>query len=245
MHSKESDTFYISTMKQEQSQRIQTSVLNDLEKKVLIWLAQRQPHWMTSDMLTAIGVMGSVVVAVGYILSNNHIGWLWLASMGYVINWYGDSLDGTLARVRGTQRPIYGFFLDHNIDGITMAVMCIGAGLSRMLNLYIAMAVLAVYLMLSISVYINAHLKGEFKLTYADMGPTEFRLIMIVVNTLFATIAPLREWAVCFRVFGAPIALGAFDIIGLIILVLLVVIHLNNFYHDLKGYEKMDPVKPF
>ena len=132
-------------MEQEQSKRIQTSVLNAAEKKVLVWLAQRQPRWVTSDMLTAIGVVGAIVVAVGYILSNRHIGWLWLASLGFVINWYGDSLDGTLARVRGTQRPVYGFFLDHNIDGITIAIMCIGAGLSGILNLYIAMAVLAVY----------------------------------------------------------------------------------------------------
>ena len=87
--------------------------------------------------------------------------------------------------MRGTQRPIYGFYLDHNIDGVTMAMMCIGAGLSNLLNLYIDMGVLAVYLLLSISVYINAHLKGEFKLTYAGMGPTEFRLIMIVVNSLY------------------------------------------------------------
>lgn len=232
-------------MKQEQSKRIQTSVLNAAEKRVLVWLAQRQPRWMTSDMLTAIGVEGAMVVAVGYILSNLHIGWLWLASLGFVINWYGDSLDGTLARVRNTQRPIYGFFLDHNIDGITMAIMCIGAGLSGMLNLYIAMAVLAVYLMLSISVYINAHLKNEFKLTYACMGPTEFRLIMIVVNTLFATIAPLREWTVCFDVFGTPIVLGAFDIVGIIILVVLVIIYLNNFYTDAKEYTEIDPAKPY
>lgn len=232
-------------MKQEQSKRIQTSVLNAAEKRLLVWLAQRQPRWVTSDLLTAIGVVGAVVVAVGYILSNLDPAWLWLSSLGFVINWYGDSLDGTLARVRKTQRPIYGFYLDHNIDGITMAIMCVGAGLSGMLNLYIAMAVLAVYLMLSISVYINAHLKGEFKLTYAGMGPTEFRLIMIVVNTLFATIAPLREWAVCFYVFGTPIALGAFDIAGLIILVVLVIIYLSNFYRDLKGYEEIDPVKPY
>ena len=208
-------------MKQEQSKRIQTSLLNGAEKKVLVWLAERQPRWMTSDILTGIGVVGAVIVAVGYFLSNYHIGWLWLASLGFVINWYGDSLDGTLARVRNTQRPIYGFYLDHNIDGITMAIMCIGAGLSDMLNLYIAMAVLAVYLLLSISVYINAHLKGEFKLTYAGMGPTEFRLIMIVVNTLFATIVPLREWGVSFSMRHTCIICGAFDIIGLSILPIL------------------------
>ena len=225
--------------------RIQTSVLNALEKKVLVWLAERQPKWMTSDILTYLGTFGAVVIAAGYILASWNINFLWLSSLGFIINWYGDSLDGTLARVRGTQRPIYGFYLDHNIDGITMAIMCIGAGLSGMLNLYIAMAVLAVYLMLSISVYINAHLKGEFRLTYAGMGPTEFRLIMIVVNALFATIAPLRNWAVCFDVFGTPIALGAFDIAGIIIAVVLVAIYLSNFYNDAKGYAEVDPAKPF
>ena len=114
-----------------------------------------------------------------------------------------------------------------------------------MLNLYIAMGVLAVYLLLSISVYINAHLKGEFKLTYAGMGPTEFRLIMIVVNTLFATIAPLRQWAVHFTVANTPVTFGAFDFVGLVILVVLILIHLNNFKHDADEYAKIDPVKPF
>lgn len=232
-------------MKQEQSKRIQTSVLNGVEKKVLVWLAERQPRWMTSDILTGIGVVGAVVVALGYFLSNYRIEWLWLASLGFVINWYGDSLDGTLARVRKTQRPIYGFYLDHNIDGVTMAIMCVGAGLSDMLNLYIAMAVLAVYLLLSISVYINAHLKGEFKLTYAGMGPTEFRLIMIVVNTLFIFANSLREWSVNFTVAGVSVAFGVFDFIGLAILLVLVLIYLNNFKHDAKEYAELDPVKPF
>ena len=232
-------------MKQEQSTRIQTSVLAALEKRVLVWLAQRQPRWMTSDMLTAIGVVGALVVAMGYVLSNYHMGWLWLSSLGFAINWYGDSLDGTLARVRGTQRPIYGFYLDHNIDGVTMAIMCVGAGLSTLLNLYVAMAVLVVYLQLSISVYINAHLKGEFKLTYAGMGPTEFRLVMIGVNTLFAVVAPLREWAVRFTIFNMPVTFGAFDIVGVVILAVLVIIYLNNFVHDAEGYAKVDPMKPY
>ena len=232
-------------MKQEQSKRIQTSVLNGVEKKVLVWLAERQPRWMTSDILTGIGVVGAVVVALGYFLSNYRIEWLWLASLGFVINWYGDSLDGTLARARKTQRPIYGFYLDHNIDGVTMAIMCVGAGLSDMLNLYIAMAVLAVYLLLSISVYINAHLKGEFKLTYAGMGPTEFRLIMIVVNTLFIFANSLREWSVNFTVAGVSVTFGVFDFIGLAILLVLVLIYLNNFKHDAKEYAELDPVKPF
>ena len=232
-------------MGQETSRRIQTSVLNAVEKRILVWLALRQPRWMTSDILTAIGVVGAVVVAVGYVLSNYHVGWLWLSSLGYVINWYGDSLDGTLARVRGTQRPIYGFYLDHNIDGITITIMCVGAGLSALLNLYIGMAVLAVYLLLSISVYINAHLKGEFKLTYAGMGPTEFRLIMVVVNTLFVFVAPLREWNIFLSLNHMSVRLGALDIVGIIIFVILVLIYVNNFVHDAEDYAKADPVTPY
>jgi phosphatidylglycerophosphate synthase len=227
----------------ENSKRIQTSILNAAEKKVLVWLAQRQPEWMTSDILTGIGVLGAVITAVGYVLSNYDIMWLWLASFGFFINWYGDSLDGTLARVRNTQRPIYGFYLDHTVDGMTMAVMCIGAGLSNMLNLYIAFAVLAVYLLLSISVYINAHLKGEFKLTYAGLGPTEFRLILVIVNTLFIYVSPLRDFSFDITVLGNDLTFGSFDIIGLAILVILMIIYFENFISDAKGYAMVDPVK--
>ena len=230
-------------MLKEQSTRIQTSVLNALEKKILVRMAKMQPRWMTSDILTFIGIVGSVIVAVGYALSNYDISWLWLASFGFVVNWYGDSLDGTLARVRNTQRPIYGFYLDHCVDGLTMAVMCIGAGLSEMLNLYIAMAVLVAYLLLSISVYINAHLKGEFKLTFAGMGPTEFRLIMIIVNTLFIYVAPLRDFTTSFNCLGTEVVFGSFDYVGLVILLILSVIYLHNFVGDAKGYAKIDPLK--
>ena len=230
-------------MLKEQSTRIQTSVLNALEKKILVRMAKMQPRWMTSDILTFIGIVGSVIVAAGYALSNYDISWLWLASFGFVVNWYGDSLDGTLARVRSTQRPIYGFYLDHCVDGLTMAAMCIGAGLSEMLNLYIAMAVLVVYLLLSISVYINAHLKGEFKLTFAGMGPTEFRLIMIIVNTLFIYVAPLRDFTTSFNCLGTEVVFGSFDYVGLVILLILSVIYLHNFVGDAKGYAKIDPLK--
>ena len=230
-------------MQKEQSRRSQTSVLNAAEKKVLVWLAERQPEWMTSDRLTLLGVVGALVVAVGYILSNVDVRWLWLASFGFFLNWYGDSLDGTLARVRNLQRPVYGFYLDHCVDGVTMTVICVGAGLSKMLLLPVAMAVLSVYLLLSISVYINAHLKGEFKLTFAGLGPTEFRLVMIVVNTLFIYIAPLHDYSVSIDLFGNVVSFGVFDYIGVAILLILIVIYVQNFVVDAKGYAKVDPVR--
>lgn len=117
-------------MGKESAERIQTSILSKAEKKALVWLAQRQPEWMTSDTLTYIGVLGTVVYAIGGWLSNTDIRYLWLSSFGLVLHWYGDSLDGTLARFRNTQRPIYGFFIDHTLDAVTTCLIFLGASLS-------------------------------------------------------------------------------------------------------------------
>ena len=131
---------------EKKAERIQTSFLNGIEKKALVWLANRQPRWVTSDMLTWIGTLGSALIALGYILTHININWLWLSTFGLIVNWYGDSLDGTLARVRKTQRPIYGYYIDHTVDGINETLMFVGIGLSPFLNLYTALAMLVVYL---------------------------------------------------------------------------------------------------
>ena len=222
--------------------RIQTSVLNALEKKALVWLAERQPRWVTSDILTYIGTFGAVVIAVGYILSAWNINFLWLSSLGFVINWYGDSLDGTLARVRKTQRPIYGYYLDHTIDAINEVMIFVGVGLSGLMHLEIALLALVMYLLMTINVSINAHLKKEFKLTYASMGPTEFRIIMIMINTLFAVIRPLREFSHEFALFGHEFTFSALDYIGIVIIAVLAIMHLTTVRKDIKGYAEIDPM---
>ena len=222
--------------------RIQTSVLNALEKKILVWLAQRQPRWMTSDILTYIGTFGAAVIAAGYVLSARDIDFLWLSSLGFVINWYGDSLDGTLARVRNTQRPIYGYYLDHTVDAINEVMIFVGVGLSGLMHLDIALLALVMYLLMTINVSINAHLKKEFRLTYAKMGPTEFRIIMIVVNTLFVLIRPLREFSHTFILFDREFTFRALDYIGLSVIVILALMHLTTVWHDIKGYAQIDPM---
>lgn len=222
--------------------RIQTSVLNALEKKVLVWLAERQPKWMTSDILTFIGTFGAIVIATGYILSSRNISWLWLSSLGFVINWYGDSLDGTLARVRKCQRPIYGYYLDHTVDAVNEFIMFLGVGLSGLMNLNLALMILALYLMLTINVSINAHLKKEFRLTYAKMGPTEFRIIMIVINTLFATIPALSGFSHEFCFMGHDLVFKALDYVAVVILVVLAVIYLSSVISDARGYARIDPL---
>lgn len=222
--------------------RIQTSVLNALEKKVLVWLAERQPGWMTSDILTYLGTFGAVVIAAGYVLSAWNINFLWLSSLGFIINWYGDSLDGTLARVRKKQRPIYGYYLDHTVDAINEVMIFVGVGLSGLMHLGIALMALVMYLLLTINVSINAHLKKEFKLTYASMGPTEFRIIMIIINTLFILIRPLREFSSSITICGYEMIFGALDYIGMIIIVILALMHLATVRRDIKDYAEIDPM---
>lgn len=222
--------------------RIQTSVLNALEKKVLVWLAERQPRWMTSDILTYIGTFGAVVIAAGYILSSWNINFLWLSSLGFVINWYGDSLDGTLARVRKTQRPIYGYYLDHTIDAINEVMIFVGVGLSGLMHLEIALIALVLYFLITINVSINAHLKKEFKLTYISLGPTEFRIIMILINTLFVLIRPLRDFSHSFCLCGREFTFGALDYIGTVIVIVLAVIYLTTVRKDIKDYAEIDPM---
>ena len=222
--------------------RIQTSILNALEKKVLVWLAERQPKWMTSDILTYIGTFGSVVIAAGYILSAWNINFLWLSSLGFVINWYGDSLDGTLARVRKTQRPVYGYYIDHTVDCINEFIMFIGIGLSGLMHFSLAMVILAVYFMLTINVSINAHLKKEFRLTYAKLGPTEFRILAIIANTILALVRPISEFALTFFIFGREFTLASLDIVGIVVLLVLAVIYLTTIVKDGRGYAEMDPM---
>lgn len=221
--------------------RIQTSVLNAAEKKVLVWLAERQPKWMTSDILTYIGTFGAVVIATGYILSSRNISWLWLSSLGFVINWYGDSLDGTLARVRNRQRPVYGYYLDHTIDAINELIIVLGIGLSGLMHLDLALIILALYFMLTINVSINAHLKKEFRLTYAKMGPTELRIIMIVVNTIFILVPGLTGFSHSFLLFGHPVVFRIMDYVAVVILFMLALIYLTTIVKDAKEYARIDP----
>lgn len=227
----------------EQSKRIQTSILNSLEKKVLIWLAERQPKWMTSDMLTYIGTVGAIIIAIGYILSSRNINYLWLSTLGFIINWYGDSLDGTLARVRNTQRPVYGYYIDHTVDAINEVVIFMGIGLSGLMHLEFSLMALVAYFLITINVSINAHLKKEFKLTYAGLGPTEFRLIMIIINTIYIYSTTLRNFSVAVEVFGREINLKSLDIVGISVTIILFIMYFYEIFNDAKEYAVIDPLK--
>ena len=191
-------------------ERQATFVLARLERRVLIWLAARLPAGMMPDHLTLIGILGATMVGAGYMLSNRNEDWLLLAIGGLAVNWFGDSLDGTLARYRRIERPRYGFSLDHLTDAYSTIVIGVGLGLSPYMLLAVGMAIVIAYLVLSINVYLETHVFGRFEAAYGALGPTEIRILLIVLNLAALLSVPVR-----FSVLG--LTLTAFDIVGLAI----------------------------
>ncbi len=227
-----------------QSTRIQTSLLNGVEKRALVWMAQRMPRWVNSDIMSFVGFLGACLICAGFILSNVHIGYLWLASFGLVVNWFGDSLDGTIARVRNAQRPIYGYYLDHILDGINEALMFIGAGLTPFVhNFGLAMLAYVFYLLLTLNVSINAHLRSEFKLTYMKLGPTEFRVIMILLNTILFFSQGLQSIDSHFTLMGQELHFGFLDFGAVGIILVLGLMFFADVIRDIKYYNRIDPPK--
>jgi phosphatidylglycerophosphate synthase len=164
--------------------RVLDTFITRWEKKLLLWMAARLPKWVSPDILTLLGLFGSIVIFVGYILTRLDHRFIWLATLGFIINWFGDSLDGTLARFRKIERPRYGFFIDHTLDAIGEAFIFVGLGLSPFVRFDLALAALASYLLGSIYVYLNTYINGVFRLSYGGLSPTEFRLIAILINTI-------------------------------------------------------------
>jgi archaetidylinositol phosphate synthase len=160
-----------------------TFLLAGPERRLLRWIAARLPAWLTSDQLTALGVAAATATGMAYALSGSRSGWLWVASALLVVQWFGDSLDGTLARVRHAERPRYGYYLDHVVDAYSTAAIGIGLGVSPYVSLGIALGLVVVYLVLSINVYLESTVFGAFRLAYGRLGPTEIRLILIAINS--------------------------------------------------------------
>ena len=164
-------------------QRINASILGELERPVLLWLAARVPARVSPDHLTALGLFGSLLVGAGYVLSNISPFYLWLASLGYMIHWLGDSLDGVLARFRSIERPAYGLFVDHAADALSATLSFLGLGLSPYIRFDVGCLVLVTFLLMQFMIVLQYSVNGIFKLSYGPVGPTETRVIAIVANT--------------------------------------------------------------
>ena len=164
------------------AERTQTSLLAGVEKKALLWLAHRIPEWVSSDHMTALGFVSLLAVGLSYWYSRySRIGLL-LVAVFLVLNWFGDSLDGTLARVRNRQRPRYGFYVDHILDACGSVSVFVGLARSGYMSERIAVGLLVAYFLLSIEVYLATYTVGRFRLSFGAFSPTELRLLLIIGN---------------------------------------------------------------
>lgn len=170
--------------------RIQENLTAATERRILNWICARLPLWWTPDRLTALGFAGAVLVAIGYVASNWGAAWLWLSVAGYCLNWFGDSLDGSVARYRKIERPNYGYFIDHSLDALANGLLIIGMGLSPYARMDTALFGLSGYLLLSIHTFISAKIFGVMNLTYLGGGPTEVRIMLIVLTICMYVFGP-------------------------------------------------------
>jgi archaetidylinositol phosphate synthase len=202
-----------------QATPVHGSLLAAAEKRALVWMAERMPAWVNSDHLTLLGFCAQIATGVCYALA----GWdrrMLLATIACLaVNWFGDSLDGTLARVRQRQRPRYGFYVDHIIDSIGAVAMMSGLALSGYMHPVLAIGLLIAFLLLSIQSYLATYTLGEFHLSLWHFGPTELRVLLAVGN-----IALLRwAWVMHgrYRLFDIGGAIGLAGMVAMLVVVTL------------------------
>jgi phosphatidylglycerophosphate synthase len=164
------------------AERVQQTLVTSAEKKALSWLAARMPAWVNSDHLTLLGFVAQFFVGVSYALAAYDNRFLLVGNGFLALNWFGDSLDGTLARFRNRQRPRYGFYVDHIIDSFGAVFLCGGLALSGYMTPLVAMVLLMAFLMLSIETYLATYTLGKFQLGHYFFGPTEIRIVLAIGN---------------------------------------------------------------
>jgi len=194
--------------------REHASLLADAEKHALVWIARRMPAWINADHLTVLGLVSMVMGGAAYwAASRNRIALLFVV-VALALNWFGDSLDGTLARIRNHQRPRYGWYVDHVIDIVGTSCLLGGLALSSYMEPLVALGLLAAFMMLEAEVFLATHVNGVFRLSFMKLSPTELRIILSL-GTVMLFYKPYV------RIFGAgPYRLfdvgGIVSIIGLI-----------------------------
>jgi archaetidylinositol phosphate synthase len=164
------------------ARRVNRSLTAAAEKRALTWMAERVPQWITSDRLTALGLVAQIVAGAFYVLARYNKYALLGVVACIVLNWFGDSMDGTLARVRNQQRPRYGFYVDHMVDILGATALMCGLGLSGYVHWPVAIAMLVAFLLLSAESYLATYTLECFQMSQGIFGPTEIRILLIIGN---------------------------------------------------------------
>lgn len=217
----------------EKAKRINHSLTKNYEERLLNKMASSLPQWINSDHMTILGMFATVVIAVGYILTHYSIWWLMLCNAGLVLHWYGDSLDGTLARIRKQERERYGYFIDHICDVWTIFIISLAIGFSPLLSLESALFTALAYCLMNVYVHIIAYTRQEFLLSHGKLGPTEFRIAFIIVN--FIAI----YWNPTIQIYEAVILTG-FDIFVISMGIALILMVFKNTVSSAKFLYKVD-----
>jgi phosphatidylglycerophosphate synthase len=165
------------------ARRVQESLLAGVEKKVLIWIARRLPETINADHLTLLGFASMIAAGAAYVLAAKWPAALLAVNVLLALNWFGDSLDGTVARVRNKLRPRYGYYVDHVVDALSALFLFGGLGLSGFMSERVAMGMLLGYLLLAINSYLATHSLGVFSISWWKFSPTEMRILLALGNT--------------------------------------------------------------
>ena len=214
--------------------RIQEALTAGVERKILNWIAARLPAGVNSDHLTALGFAAQLFAGMSYALARWNRWALVVATFFIALNWFGDSLDGTLARWRNQQRPRYGFYVDHMIDTFGAAFLMGGLAISGFLHWYVALGMLFAFLVLSIEVYLATYTLGTFQLSYGVFGPTEIRILLAIGNVALF-------YKPMVHAFGSPYRL--FDVGGVIAIAAMVLITLISTVRHTIALYRMEPVR--
>lgn len=218
--------------------RINDTLLGPLEKRFIRWFEHLAPDWVSPDLMTMVGMVGTLLTLIGYILTRQNSAFLWLASFGFFLNWLGDSLDGNLARMRHIERPRFGYFVDHSLDTITMLCVFVGIGLTPHVNMLLALLTLVAYLLMNIYVYINTQVTKEFRISYAKLGPTEGRVMFVFSNTVMFFVGMQG-----FSLFN--IQLSIYDVYFIGWAIFLFVLFFGNVFKGLVRLYHEDPPKKY
>ncbi len=217
-------------LKFESAKRVQEALTARAEKRTLVWMAEHAPRWLNSDHLTLLGFAAQILTGVSYAVARWHRWALVAAVLCIALNWLGDSLDGTLARVRNRQRPRYGFYVDHVIDTLGAFFLCGGLALSGYVHPAIAAGLLVAWLMLSIEVYLATYVLGAFHMSFWKFGPTEIR-ILLAIGTLVLLSRPMVHLAGrSFLLFDVG---GSIAIIGMGVMLVV-----NSIRHTARLYDE-------
>ena len=176
----------------QEATRSLTSILAPIEKRTLVWLAHRLPAWVNSDHLTALALAAMLFAGLSYWLASLTPVGHFLVVFCLAVNWFGDSLDGTLARVRGHQRPRYGFYVDHVVDAVGAVFLFGGMGLSGYMSPLVSLVLLVAYLLLMVETFLATHTLGTFTMSRFLIGPTELR-VLLAVGTLVLLVHPMAD----------------------------------------------------